>query len=72
MGIQLQIGNKISALPNLDGFTFRGVEQNGDLTECVVKQCDDGIHRIFDEDGERVPMDRLRGWMRKIPKIVTE
>jgi|GEM_PF-6353050 len=53
----------LSALPNVEGFRFRGIEPNGDLMPCVVAKNALGMHfAVSEEDGSGV-YDYLRGWM---------
>lgn len=67
MRIRLQIGWPLADIPNLEGFRFRGVAENGDLIPCVVMRGDDGMHYAAREsDGERI-YHELRGWMQWLP-----
>jgi hypothetical protein len=66
--IRLQIGHPLEMLPNLDGFRFRGVEENGDLTPCKVIRQENGLHTVVSEDDGSYCFYRLRGWMQWLPK----
>lgn len=67
MNIRFQIGYPLSTLPNVHGFQFRGVEENGDLLPCIVKVDEQGLHYcVCEKTGEKV-FHRLRGWMQWLP-----
>lgn len=61
MELKLQIGSPLSALPNQEGYKFRGVTESGDLYPCVVRKSERGVHYAALESGEPI-YDHLRGW----------
>lgn len=67
MNIRFQIGYPLETLPNENGFRFRGVEENGDLTPCKVVQHPSGLHIVVSEDDGEPAFYRLRGWMQWLP-----
>ena len=67
MSIRIQIGRPLSDLPNLNGFQFRGVAENGDLIPCRVVQRPNGLHEIIEETDESPAFHRLRGWVQWLP-----
>lgn len=68
MTIRLQIGYELKDLPNVHGFLFRGVEHNGDLTDCVVLKHSDSTYKIY-RYADAIPYyHELRGWMQHLPK----
>jgi hypothetical protein len=67
MQIRLQIGWPLDSIPNIKGFRFRGITEDGDLIRCVVMLGSDGMHYAAREsDGERI-YHELRGWCQWLP-----
>ncbi len=64
--MKIQIGFKLESIPNEHGFRFRGVEHNGDLTNCIVINVD-GLHKVFRESDGLPFYSELRGWMQHLP-----
>ena len=68
MTIRIQIGYELKDLPNAHCFLFRGVEQDGDLVDCVVLQHSDSTYKIY-RCSDGIPYSHeLRGWMQHLPK----
>lgn len=67
MTIKVQIGHELKWIPNIHGFRFRGVEENGDLTDCIVIQDTDGFHRVYRESDGEPHFKNLRGWCQHLP-----
>lgn len=72
MTIRFQIGYPLETLPNLEGFRFRGVEENADLTPCKVIRHADGLHQAISEVDGLPVFYRLRGWMQYLPSTKKE